>query len=170
MQHCVRTIDLHMVRIVFLLAVAFVALGACRPPSPSLTSEEQAIITDEVSETIRNYYADVRANGLLAETNYLDSSEHFFWVPPGYSSAISYDSVLGVLKQKAVMFRSIDNRLDTLRVVPLSLDLATYSARIHSRMVDTSGGESAFTLMETGLFIRREQGWKLFSGQTAILP
>ena len=158
-----------MVRIVVLIA-AFVSLGGCRPHSASLTSEEQAIISDEVSESIRNYYADIRTNGLLAETKYLDSSGDFFWVPPGYSSPISYDSVVAVLKCKAVEFRSIDNKLDTLRVVPLSLDLASYSARILSRTIDTAGKESAYTLIETGLFIRRKEGWKLHSGQTAVLP
>jgi hypothetical protein len=36
-------------------------------------------------------------------------------------------------------------------------------------MKDTSGKTNAFILVETGLVIRRADGWKLLSGQTALV-
>ena len=156
-----------MCRVILLIILLF-ALHSCRPEA-SLTQQERQAISKAVRQTMHDYYADIRKNGSTAEFKYLDSSADFFWAPPGYSSAISYDSVAAVLKQAAPLFRSIDNQLDTLRIIPLSRELATYTARIHSTMIDTGGKESVISLIETGLFIKRRDGWKLLSGQTAVI-
>jgi hypothetical protein len=36
-------------------------------------------------------------------------------------------------------------------------------------MSDTSGKTSSFSLIESGVLIKREDGWKLLSGQTSII-
>jgi len=134
-----------------------------------LTTDEQKAIVESIQQTMNNYYKDIRTSGLTAEFKYLDNSSDFFWVPPGYSSAISYDSVAAILKQSAPLYKSIDNSFDTLRIIPLSKELAAYTARLNSIMTDTTGKISKFSLVETGLLIKRQDGWKLLNGQTSIL-
>ncbi|MES2560389.1 MAG: nuclear transport factor 2 family protein [Bacteroidota bacterium] len=136
----------------------------------TLSAAEKATLTQEVRQTLDNYYADIREHGLMAEFAYLDSSVDFYWVPPGYTAAISYDSVAAVLRQNAPMFTSINNSFDTLRISIINTEWASYTGRLHSIMVDTSGKESSFTLVETGLLVKQQNGWKLRSGQTALIP
>src|SRR5688572_31858927 len=88
--------------------------------SETLSETERAEIILAAKETLTNYYNDIRKEGLRAEFRYLDNSKEFFWVPPGYSSPISYDSVAAILNQNAPLFKSIDNSFDTLRIIPLT--------------------------------------------------
>jgi hypothetical protein len=90
-------------------------------------------------------------------------------VPPGYSSAISYDSVANILKTNAPKFKLVDNRFDTFIIIPLNWELASYTARINSHMKDTLGNKLIFELAETGILIKRKGGWKLLNGQTSLL-
>lgn len=134
-----------------------------------MTVAEQKAINDSVAQTLTDYCKAVKEHGLTAEFQYLDHSPDFFWVPPGYTSTISYDSVEAVLIRNAPMFRMIDNTFDSLRIVPLTKELATYTAVLHSTMVDTTGKTTQMHMVETGTVIKRKDGWKLLSGQTAII-
>jgi hypothetical protein len=135
----------------------------------TLSEKEKSEMVQSIRETLGNYYKDVRERGLRAEFAYLDSSTEFYWVPPGFSHPLSYDRVVAIVEQNAKLYIHIDNRIDTLRVLPLSSTLASYSARLRSTMTDTGNRTTNFTLVETGLFIKRPDGWKLLNGQTAIL-
>lgn len=135
----------------------------------TLTESERTEIIQSTMQTLDNYYNDIRKEGLTAEFKYLDSSKEFFWVPPGYSAPISYDSVSAILNQNAPLFKSIDNSFDTLNIIPLSKDLVTYTGRLHSVMIDTAEQVTTVTMMETGILIKRKDGWKLLSGQTSMV-
>src|SRR5688572_8196325 len=87
--------------------------------SETLTETERDEIIKDAKQTLDNYYNDIRKEGLTAEFKYLDNSADFFWVPPGYSSPISYDSVATILHANAPLFKSIDNSFDTLNIIPL---------------------------------------------------
>lgn len=137
--------------------------------TPAFTENEKATIMIDVKQTLNNYYAEIRKNGLTAEFKYLDHSSDFFWVPPGYSGAITYDSVATILKQNAPLFSLVDNSFDTLRIIPLSPELATYTGRMRSVMTDTTHKTMTYTLLETGVLIKRDDGWKLLHGQTTTL-
>jgi hypothetical protein len=82
---------------------------------------------------------------------------------------ISYDSVAAVLTLNSPKFVSVENTFDTLRIIPLTTELATYTAKLRSVMKDTSGNVSSVNLIETGVVIKRKDGWKLLSGQTSLL-
>ncbi len=144
------------------------AIVSCRQSAPLAEGEKAAIVRD-VKQTLTDYYHDIQESGLTAEFKYLDHSPDFFWVPPGYASAISYDSVATVLKQNAPKYKSVINSFDTLTVLPLTRDLATYTGRLCSKITDTAGKEMTFSLVETGVLIKRPEGWKLLSGQTSML-
>ena len=53
---------------------------------------------------------------------------------------------------------------------PLSADYATFSGKLTSTSVDTAGQATTVTLLETGVVVKREHGWKLLRGQTVMLP
>jgi hypothetical protein len=134
-----------------------------------LSENEKNSIARDIRKTLNNYYNDIRKSGLTAELNYLDSSKDFFWVPPGFTSAISYDSVASILQRNAMVFQSVDNSFDTLVIVPLSKDIATYTARLKSTMTLINGKSSTLTMLETGTMIKRKTGWKLLCGQTTMV-
>ena len=143
-------------------------LASCRTYSAWSPDERQAV-AKEVQTVLENYHHAINKQGLIGELPYLDSSSDFFWVPPGYATAIDYDSVVHFIRRNAPAFTLIDNSFDTLVAIPLSREIATYTARIRSLMKDTTGGISSVTLIETGNLIKRRDGWKLLNGQTAVV-
>jgi hypothetical protein len=154
-----------MSRLQFILLIA---LFSCQPSS--FSKADKQVVEDEVKQTLHQYYEDIKKSGLTAEFRYLDSSDIFFWVPPGYDAPISYDSVVSYIQQSAPLFRSVVNEWDSLRVVPLTKELASYTGKLHSTITDTTGVTESYSLIETGVLIKRNDGWKLLHGQTAALP
>jgi len=117
-----------------------------------------------------HFFRDIKENGLTAEFDYLDESPEFFWVPPGYTSALSYDSVRVILEGNADAYSSINYEWESVQIFPLTNDLANYTGIVEVTMVDTSGMKIESTLIESGVVIKRIDGWKYLSGQTAVLP
>jgi hypothetical protein len=150
--------------ILFLLLIVLLLPGC----GESTLTKSDRIIRD-VRATLESYHKDVRRSGLKAEFDYLDNSDHFSWTPPGYTFSIPYDSVATILNQDAEKYTSIDNSFDTLRITPLSEEYASYTGRLSSRITDTSGFTAVVSLVETGLMIKRPDGWKLLNGHTSIL-
>ncbi len=114
-------------------------------------------------------FLEVKSEGMLAELQYLDASDDFFWVPPGARSAISYDSLRSLLHQEALAYQSVTLYWDTLTVTALSPYIATYSGIVRGAMLDTTYGLASVAVIETGTAIRRPDGWKIVSGQSRNL-
>lgn len=144
------------------------SLLACQSSS-SFSAADKKTVTDEVRQTLNSYYEDINQSGLMAELPYLDTSADFFWVPPAYADPISYAEVEMYIKRTAPVFQSVNNRWDTLRITPLAKNLASYTGKLRSTITDTSGTTETYFLIETGLLIRRDNGWKLLNGQTSTL-
>ncbi len=148
--------------------VILMTLTSCSQTDKLNESEKELIIND-VIEMFGNYHNDIRKDGLTAEFKYLDQSSDFFWVPPGYKSALSYDSVRQILEINAKSFQAIEFNWDTLQVFPLSDKIANYSGIVRGSMIDTFGIKTSVLIIESGTVIKRSDGWKLLSGQSAIL-
>ena len=142
---------------------------ACQK-ADTLTASEKEAIKSGVQQMLQDYCAAVRAGGLSAEFKYLDESPEFFWVPPGYSSWLPYDSVAAILKKNALAFRAIDNAWVTLRIDPLTHEYATYTGTLHGTTIDTAGSVIKYTLLETGVVVKRKAGWKLLRGHSSVAP
>lgn len=137
---------------------------------PELTEQQEKSIREDVRNTLLRYYADIKSQGLMAEFRYLDSSEDFFWVPPDYQNAISYDSVAAILRRNAPKYKTVANAFDTLKIIPLTHDMATYTGRLKSTITDTAGQTTVMRMMETGIMVKRGENWKLLHGQTSLIP
>ena len=122
-----------------------------------------------MSEMFNNYHGDIKKEGLTAEFKYLDQSSDFFWVPPGYNSALDYDSVYIILVNNAKMFSEVIFEWNTLQIFPLTEEIANYSGIVEGSMTDTSGIVNAVLIIESGTVVKRSDGWKLLSGQSAVL-
>jgi len=141
---------------------------SCRPVEAPAAFDRPGV--EEAGRAmLQDYHRAIRENGLTAEFDYLDHSADFFWVPPGYTSALSYDSVRTILETNARAFRKVDFHWDTLEVFPLAADIATYTGIVRGMMTDTAGTASPVSIIESGTLIRRPDGWKLLSGQSRIL-
>lgn len=158
-----------MIRILTLSLVYFF-FTACHSnhetTSPEINKKE---IEKEVKQVLNDYLDDIRSEGFMAELKYLDSSEDFFWTPPGYSHAINYDSVVKVLKLNAPRFKKVDNHFEKLKLVVLSEELVSFTGTITSEVTDTAGNVMKYSLVETGIWRKRKNGWKLINGQTGVV-
>jgi hypothetical protein len=153
-----------------MLITIFVLIDfSCTSTPTDLSDNDKAAVVTEVRNTLHDYLVAVAATGLTAEFAYLDHSEEFFWVPPGFNTSISYDSVAALLTRNAPLFSAAHNSFDSLRIIPLSSKLAVYTANIRSEMIDTTGQVFSSQLVETGVVIKRVSGWKLLNGQTSLI-
>lgn len=134
-----------------------------------LNDSEKGQIIEDIKKMLDNYHMDIAESGLTAEFKYLDESSDFFWVPPGYESALSYDSVKKILESNAKAFHTIEFHWDTLQIFPLSKEIANYHGVVGGSMIDTAGVKSKILLIESGSIVKRNNGWKLLSGQSATL-
>jgi len=157
----------HMIRqvICFTLLLSFIS---CLPPKDSNELDKEAVI-GEVKQMFDNYHSDIKKEGLTAEFKYLDKSSDFFWVPPGYNSALTYDSVKTILEKNAKGFNDVEFSWKTLQIFPLTNQIANYSGIVNGILTDTSGTKNTVSIIESGTIIKRQDGWKLLSGQSASL-
>ena len=151
--------------ILLLLTISFVA---CDPVNKE-TALDKNKIEKEITEMFEQYHADIKRAGLTTEFKDLDDSDDFFWAPPGYSKALDYDSVRSILENNASMFTDIQFQFDTLKIYPLNPVLANYSGIISGYMTDTLGNTTKVLMLESGTLIKRQDGWKLLSGQSSNL-
>ncbi|MEM9719940.1 MAG: nuclear transport factor 2 family protein, partial [Bacteroidota bacterium] len=149
------------------LVIGF-ALSSCSPPSVDAWDKTQ--VEREVREMLDAYFTDIQQSGLTAEFAYLDSTEDFFWVPPGYDSALDYDSVRTILEYNASSLQEISYAWNDLQIHPLSRDIATYTGIVLGEISDTSGMKSNVHMLESGTVIRRDDGWKILCGQSRDFP
>ena len=156
-----------MFKLLFIIIPIFM-LPACNS-KPSFTEEDKKTVANEARQTLYKYYEDINLSGLMAELPYLDSSADFFWVPPAYSDPISYSEVVDYIRQTAPVFRNVINQWDTLRITPLTKELASYTGKLSSTITDSAGTTETHSMIETGLMIKRKDGWKLLNGQTSSL-
>lgn len=139
---------------------------ACKKKDAPLNIDQ---VTTEVEQMLSDYHADIALEGLTAEFKYLDQSDDFFWVPPGYRTALSYDSVKSILEKNALAMASIAFEWDTLTIYPLSNEIASYTGIVAGQMTDTAGVASRVSIIESGTLIKRQGVWKLLNGQSAVL-
>ncbi len=144
-------------------------LWCCQPPAQEVAFSAELVI-EEVTEMLHQYHQAMKEGGLETEFDYLDDSDEFFWVPPGFKSALDYDSVATILRANDKSIEKIELTWDSLHVIPLRSDLAQYYGTINSRVIDTAQMTTESLLIETGLIIKRADGWKLLSGQSAFFP
>lgn len=131
-------------------------------------TEKEKVIA-ETKLMLRNYCEDVRKEGLLAEFKYLDNSKDFYWTPPGFYGAITFDSVASILRINASKYKKIINSFDSLNITISGKDTAMYFGIIDSRTTDSSGHETHVKLQETGSLVKRADGWKLLNGKTLVI-
>ena len=148
---------------------AILLFFSCQPSNPP-DSFNKKIVIEEVKTMLDDYHNAIKNGGLTAEFPYLDQSSDFFWVPPGYRSALTFDSVKIILEQNAKAFQAIEFHWDTLQLFPLSSEIVNYSGIVSGSMTDTAGIKSRVSIIESGTIIKRQDGWKLLSGQSAVLP
>jgi len=152
----------------YLFFTFFIILVSCGSDSVVLEDEKLKIIAS-IKIRLKAVQREVKLNGLTAQLEYMDDSEDFFWTPPGYDSALTYDSFAKILRLNAPNYKSITNNYDSLTIIPLTKTLASYTGLIRSTMIDTLGNRSAFSLIETGVVIKRGRKWMFLNGQTSVV-
>lgn len=140
---------------------------ACK--NQDLTIAEKTTITNEITAVLSKYTQAIKNDGLMAEFAFLDSSADFYWIPPGYTSALKYDSIKAIISEIAPGIKSMVNTYHSIQVWPYSATYAGYTAHVKSIGVDTAGNTNNKNLLESGIMIKRSNGWRLLSGHTSFV-
>lgn len=152
----------------FYIMVLF-SLFSCRQSSEMATFNSDEIRL-EVLQMFDDYHEAIKQQGLTGEFDFFDQSESFFWVVEGYTSPLSRDTIETILTANAQAFNTVDFHWDTLTIYPLSTSIASFTGKVGGTMVDTSGNSSSVSIIESGIVVKRDEKWKLLSGQSANLP
>ena len=116
---------------------------------------------------LQAYFDATRIHGLERGLKYLDTTEAFFWVPPGYQERIPYDSVVAFIKRIAPAVAQVDNRWNDLHIQLLGKDEAVFTGEVSSTATGHDGVQRTTLLLETGVARRGDDGkWRLLCGQT----
>lgn len=151
----------------FILTISILIISCS---SEKTTQEfDAATVEKEVKNMFLAYDDSVRKNGIDGEFFFLDNSEQFYWVPPGYKYALHYDSIAKILHEYAPNFKYINNTWDTLHIMALSDKYASFNGIINSYSITVDNDTTTSKLSETGLVIKRGEHWKFLSGQTVII-
>jgi len=153
--------------ILFLL-VTLVILGSSCQQKSSQTYDTKAV-EKEVRIMFKAYDDSVRKNGIEGEFFFLDNSDGFYWVPPGYKYALHYDSIANILHEYAPQYKYIDNSWDKLQIMGLSDKYASFTGVINSYAITVDNDTTITKLSETGNVVKRSSGWKFLSGQTVVI-
>jgi hypothetical protein len=81
---------------------------------------------------------------------------------------IGYDSVAAAIRRNAGLIRMVNNRYDSLLIVPLTDDYAQFALRTISTTV-IANDTTQTVFIESGVMVKRKNGWKFLSGQTSVL-
>ena len=150
-----------------LTIISIFSLTSCNTKPPK--EVDTALIEKEVKQMFMAYDDSVRKNGINGEFYFLDNSDAFYWVPPGYKYALHYDSIANILHKNAPQFKYIDNSWDKLQIMGLSDKYASFNGVVNSYVITTENDTIVTKLSETGIVVKRGNDWKLLSGQTVII-
>lgn len=150
----------------FILTSAFLGCAQKQEHEQEFDADK---IEKEVKEMLLAYDDSVRKSGINGEFFFLDNSEEFYWVPPGYKYALHYDSIAKILREYAPKFQYIDNNWETLEILALSEKYASFNGILNSTMITIDNDTTSGVFFERGLVVKRGEHWKLLSGQTVNL-
>ena len=151
-----------------ILLVAVTLVLSCQQHNAKSTFDHE-LVRKEAILMLHQYHDAIAEGGLMAEFDYLDSSDDFFWVPPGYQSALNYDSVRSIIEQNSQQFSQVTFSWDTLDIKPLHYSLASFTGIVSGIMIDTAATRTHIRIIESGTLIKRADGWKLLNGQSSLL-
>lgn len=137
---------------------------ACDSSKPNVSKVQK-----EVQQMLESYHRDMSDSGLMAEFKYLDNSDDFFWNPPGYDSTLNYSEVRAEITKNSKIFKQVNYQWKSLRIYPLTATHANFSGIVKGEMTVNSGAGIKVEMLESGTVIKRNDGWKILSGQTALL-
>ncbi|WP_303318090.1 hypothetical protein Q4Q34_11860 [Flavivirga abyssicola] len=135
----------------------------------NLNDENKATISLEIKQMFDSFHKDITENGLESEFKYLDDSSDFFWVPPGYKETLDYDAIKNILIENSKVVNFIEFTWESIKIVPLTNEIANYSGIIKCVQVDKDLNPVTFKIIESGTLIKRKGGWKFLNGQSRIL-
>ena len=150
------------------LLIGFILFSSCQQAEKTKTDADSNIV-QQVKSTLEEISDAIKMHGITAEFKWIDSSADFFWVPPGFESPLSYDSVAKIMRSNSGRFKQVEEKWDLLEIQPLGNDHAVFTGRITSRTMDTANHSQEHQVVETGIMIRKEDGWKLHCGHTSLI-
>ena len=149
-----------------LLLITLIVCGsACQTTVEDVNLDR---IAQESKAMLVAFHDSINQTDLMAEFAFLDSTSAFYWIPPGYNYAIGYDSIRNILIESNRQLQSVYFDWDTLDVFPLSKDYCNFRGVVHCEMTGQDSVKQIFNVIESGTLVKRDDGWKMLSGQSRV--
>lgn len=147
----------------------FLLLTLLSCSSTQLHSNQKKRIIKEVQDALNENFADIKKYGFVGEINHLYNSPDFYWIPPRQTTAISYDSIVTILRKSTPFHKEVISTWDSLHILPITKNVASYSGKYNSVYTYTNDKKASFRIMETGVIIKKKGKWLLLNGHTSSL-
>lgn len=135
--------------------------------NPSIPTFDRNQVADDIKMMTDSFHHAIAENGFASEFDFLDSSDQFFWVIPGERQALYYDTIRSLIMNNHKAFTDIDLSWELLNIHPLSDSMASYNGVIKGSMKNISNDSTSLVrILESGIFIKRQSGWKFLCGQS----
>lgn len=160
--------DMCSYKTIYFILLGLITLISCTEQDENDT-ENQKTDTKEIRSFLHAYHDAVNHYGVKAELNFFDSSEQFFWIPPGYAEALNFDSVKSILLIADDAIRQTNFEWESLHVQFVEDNVASFNGVVKGTITDTSNLTININQIKSGLLIKRKDGWKILNGQSTTL-
>jgi hypothetical protein len=135
---------------------------ACSSQTVAPGTKTAGLVTDSVRQMTIHLTNDLAQNGPAAWLNYFDTGPDFFMSSDGQLVFKDYPAARVFIENKLVKsILKINLQFNSLRIDPLSAQLASMGADFHEDLTDSSGKVLSVDGYFTALAVSTVGGWKI---------
>ncbi|MCU0373181.1 MAG: nuclear transport factor 2 family protein [Ignavibacteria bacterium] len=149
-----------------LLACLLLTAFTCGEKTLKLDDSERAEIVEAVKSMTSRYFEDFHANNVDTVLRHYDTSACFFWSITPDTIALKRSAMVTMHRHAIKDYAKFEGYWSNIQVEPLTKELAMYHGTYHVNTEDKGGKKGKITGVETGVMVKREDGWKYLAGQT----
>lgn len=138
----------------------------CGEKPLKMNEEEKSEIVKAVKDMTANYFRDFYTRSIDTVLSHYDTSSSFFWAITPDTIALKRSAMVTMHRHALKDYTKFDGYWSNIKVEPLTNELAMYHGTYHVNTEDKSGKKGTITGVETGVMVKREDGWKYLAGQT----
>jgi ketosteroid isomerase-like protein len=148
------------------LVCFFLTAFTCGEKSLTVSKQDKSEIEKAVKQMTANYFKDFYTRNVDSVLKHYDTSACFFWSITPDTIPMKRGAMVTMHRHAIRDYVKFDGYWSDMRVEPLTRDLAMYHGTYHVYTEDKSGQKGKIMGVETGVMIKREDGWKFLAGQT----
>jgi hypothetical protein len=148
------------------LVCFFLLAFTCGEKPLTLSDNDKSDIVKAVKDMTSKYFMDFYTHNVDSVLRHYDTSACFFWAITPDTIAMKRSAMVTMHRHAVKDYTKFEGYWSDMRVEPLTNELAMYHGTYHVLTEDKDGHIGKIMGVETGIMIKREDGWKYLAGQT----